>query len=638
MRLTRIITLIAALAIVSAARAAEPAPVTMVEDNANFTLANGHVTARISKRSGDLVSLKYKDLELMGSGSGHPAGYWSHTPTAGRPVDLVTIDPKANGGARGEVSVKGISGGARQGQGPGGSAIADIEIRYALGRDDSGLYTYCIFTHQADYPATSVGEARFGVKLDGNVFDWMTIDANRNRQMPTSADWDKGTPLNMKEARRMTTGLYAGQAEHKYDYSAIQFEIPAFGWSSTTKHVGLWFVNPTIEYLSGGATKVELTGHLDVNTGAAPTLLNYWRGSHYGGSRCDIAQGESWVKVVGPFLIYCNAAATPNEMWKDALAQAKREADAWPYEWVSGVDYPHKAERGVVSGQLVLDDPQAPPGAKMSNVLVGLAAPDYTAAGGRRGGGAAMVDWQQDAKHYQFWARADEQGRFSIPNVRAGTYTLHAIADGVLGEFAQTNVVIQAGKSLELGQLQWKPVRHGKQLWEIGVPDRSAQEFRHGDHYWQWGLYNEYPKEFPDDVNFTIGQSDYHKDWNYCQCPRADRPGGTTWSVNFDLAQVPRGKATLRLALAATSARNIQVSVNDQPAGGTGPLIDTASIRRDGIRGYWYERPIAFDAGLLKSGTNVLKLTIPPGGVMSGVEYDYLRLELDETAKAPAAP
>jgi rhamnogalacturonan endolyase len=101
---------------------------------------------------------------------------------------------------------------------------------------------------------------------------------------------------------------------------------------------------------------------------------------------------------------------------------------------------------------------------------------------------------------------------------------------------------------------------------------------------------------------------------------------------------MPRGKATLRLALAATSARNIQVTVNDQPAGSTGPLIDTASIRRDGIRGYWYERPIAFDAGLLKSGTNVLKLTIPPGGVMSGVEYDYLRLELDETAKASAAP
>ena len=36
----------------------------------------------------------------------------------------------------------------------------------------------------------------------------------------------------------------------------------------------------------------------------------------------------------------------------------------------------------------------------------------------------------------------------------------------------------------------------------------------------------------------------------------------------------------------------------------------------------------------MKAGTNILKLTIPPGGVMSGVEYDYLRLELDDTATA----
>src|SRR5205814_5024332 len=100
-----------------------------------------------------------------------------------------------------------------------------------------------------------------------------------------------------------------------------------------------WFVNPTIEYLSGGATKVELTGHLDNNAGAAPTLLNYWRGSHYGGRQCNVAQGEAWTKVVGPFLIYCNLQETPDRMWKDALTRAKLEAKAWPFDWGNGVDY-----------------------------------------------------------------------------------------------------------------------------------------------------------------------------------------------------------------------------------------------------------------------------------------------------------
>jgi rhamnogalacturonan endolyase len=166
--------------------------------------------------------------------------------------------------------------------------------------------------------------------------------------------------LNMKEVRRLTTGLYSGQVEHKYDYSAVQFEIPAYGWSSTEHHVGLWFVNPSIEYLSGGPTKVELTGHLDVNAGAAPTVLNYWRGSHYGGSSCRIAKGEAWTKVIGPFLIYCNSAPDHDQMWKDALARAAKEAAAWPYDWIAGVDYPGKNQRGSVTGTITVKDPQAP--------------------------------------------------------------------------------------------------------------------------------------------------------------------------------------------------------------------------------------------------------------------------------------
>ncbi len=263
----------------------------------------------------------------------------------------------------------------------------------------------------------------------------------------------------------------------------------------------------------------------------------------------------------------------------------------------------------------------------MSNVLVGLAAPDYAARGGRFGG-ARTVDWQLDAKHYEFWTRGEAGGRFRIENVRPGVYTLHAIADGVLGEFSETNIVVGAGKGLELGELRWEPARYGRQLWEIGAPNRSAEEFRHGDHYWQWGLYNEYTNEFPGDVNYIVGRSDYHRDWNYAQLGRRGR--GTTWAVHFQLAGPARGRATLRLGIAAASVRGgIEVSVNGQAAGGTGPLTDTATIRRDGIRGYWTERDVGFDGALLKEGENELKLEIPAGDPTSGVEYDYVRLELE---------
>ena len=108
------------------------------------------------------------------------------------------------------------------------------------------------------------------------------------------------------------------------------------------------------------------------------------------------------------------------------------EKQAWPYDWVQGVDYPHKDRRGTVSGQIVLNDPQAP-NAKMSNLLVGLSAPDYTTRGGR---GQTTVDWQLDAKYYQFWVRRRRR-QVQYPQRSARQWTLHAIADGVLGEYAQ---------------------------------------------------------------------------------------------------------------------------------------------------------------------------------------------------------
>jgi rhamnogalacturonan endolyase len=328
--------------------------------------------------------------------------------------------------------------------------------------------------------------------------------------------------------------------------------------------------------------------------------------------------------VIGPFLIYCNSGDNHEPLWKDALARAATEAAAWPYDWVAGVDYPTKKQRGAVSGKITVVDPLTPM-SRVSNLLVGVTP---------QPGSGKAVDWQLDAKYYQFWARADEKGTFTIPNVRSGTYTLRAIANGVLGEFSKADVAVTAGQTVDLGALEWKPVRHGKQLWEIGVPNRSAEEFRHGDKYWVWGLYNDYPKEFPQDVNFVIGPSDPAKDWNYVQPPRDGKP--TTWAVTFDLAEAPKGKATLRLAICGSRGRGgVEVTVNDKAVGGTGRLWDSGVMHRDGIRGYWEEKEVAFDASLLKAGTNVLKLTNTGRNWTEGVLYDYLRLELEETAAPP---
>jgi rhamnogalacturonan endolyase len=709
--------------------------VTISQDESSFTLGNGVVTARVAKRSGDLTSLKYKNLEMLDTG--REAGYWEHNVArAQQTVSRVTIDPQANGGGRGEVSIKGLADGNPLGSGPGGSVVADIEIRYALGRGDAGVYTYSILSHPTNYPATSLGESRYCLKLNDGLFDWMTVDANRNMKMISTYDWNHGTQMNMKEVRRMNSGIYQGQVEHKYDYSANQFRVRAWGWSSSGQHVGIWLVNPSVEYLSGGPTKYELSSHRDAtfNTNAldapaAPTLLNYWRSSHYGGSICNIAATDAWTKVVGPFLVYCNAARSHDAMWKDALARADKESRAWPFDWVNGVDYPHQAERGTVTGKIVLDDPQAP-GMKLTNLLVGLTAPDYPPAiiphpprpGGRNGGPggpggyggfglagggddeAAMtnllagggtndftgrrwggngtnrfarwgtngwarfgtngfgtngfrgrfggggfglpriVDWQTDAKNYEFWAQADRHGNFTIPNVRPGTYWLHAIADGVLGDLTVSNVAVTAGQKLALNRIDWHPVRYGKQLWDIGIPNRTGAEFFKGDDYYHWGWYLQYPKLFPYDVKYVIGRSDFHKDWFFEQVPYDENTnnttgGGkgsaTTWTVTFDLPSEPRGKATLRLAICGVGTRTLAADMNDVSIGSLTNLVYNAVINRDGIGGTWGEHDLVFNAALMKEGKNVLGLTVPAGGLTSGIIYDYLRLELDENAEPP---
>lgn len=680
--------------------------VRLTEDSATYVLSNGIVTARIAKASGDLVSLRYKELEMLatfltpdglpdlqkdppganpnGLNRGmtdHQYGFWSHDamgPRGTAPAIIkVTIDPAKNGGDRAEVSVKGVAEGRKMGTGPGaspeGQFAADVEIRFTLGRGDQGIYTYCIFEHKPQYPYTQLGEARFCAKLN-EFFDWMSVDANRDFHYPKD--------------------LVAGD---KYIYTAPIHDNPAFGWSSTTKNVGFYIINPSMEYMSGGPTKVEFMGHRDTNPVAAACVLNYWRSSHYGGAEVNVAEGEAWTKVVGPFFIYVNSGATTAEMYADARARAPIEAEKWPYAWVSGVDYPQADKRTAVKGKLVVAGPDAK--STFTGLRVGLTAPAYlsprpavepsaatgtgsavsttgpaatavapaatavapagnrprvsvTSSSGSVNASATlritpkppvMTDWQRDAKYYQFWTEGSSDGSFEIAKVRPGKYTLHAFADGLPGELAKADIVVEAGKPLNLGNVEWTPLRYGNVLWQIGTPNRNASEFFKGEEFANPEISLQYAHLFPDDITYTVGKSDFRKDWFFQHVPHSEdltaksspffgaRTNGkaTPYTVLFTLPAAPKGKATLRFAICGTGAPYVEIAVNNQPVERLTGLSGDGTITRHGRQGIWYERTVTFDASLMKAGENCLILTVPAGSVNNGMMYDFISLEVE---------
>ena len=274
MNLKHLVILALGLLLPGFLRAGNFPPVQITEDDFSFTLNNGVVSAQVAKRSGNLIALQYQAQEMLDVRD-HEAAYWSHNVAHDRQASRITIDPRTNDGERGEVSLTGFAA-------TNGPQNLEVEIRYTLARGDSGLYTYSILSHATNYPATSIGEARFCMKLSDELFDWMTVDGRRDMKMITAYDWNHGTEMNFKEGRRMNTGQYKGMVEHKYDYSANQFEVRAWGWSSSARQIGIWLVNPSVEYLSGGPTKFELSAHRDATfrtnafaAPAPPTLLNY---------------------------------------------------------------------------------------------------------------------------------------------------------------------------------------------------------------------------------------------------------------------------------------------------------------------------------------------------------------------------
>ena len=494
----------------------------------------------------------------------------------------------------------------------------DCEIHYVLKRGASGIYSYAILNHPADYPASGFGEWRFVWKHPPGLLENIYVDRLRYWTMPSEDDFKAAKPTGIKEIVQLTTGPWAGKYDCKYDYSVSYHDAGCWGHASDRNKIGEWIVAGGYDYLNDGPTKYDL------NAAHGYTLIHFGR-DHYGGSGTHVEAGQTWEKIFGPFLIYCNTSQQGGDgCWDDAKAQVVAEKSAWPYSWLTGIpSYPPASERGAVSGLFAVKD-SLKPGFKPTNTWIGLATPP---PGG---------NWQTDSMSYQYWAKPDADGKFTIPSVRSGNYTLYAFTDGEVGEYSRADVAVTAGKTNDLGTVTWDVPRKGKTLaWEIGVPDRTSGKFRHGldgirDYIWM-----HFQEEFKNPIEFTVGKSDPAKDLNYVHSwyLEGDKRVPWKWRINFNLPELPTsGEATLTLSIAAAHDRaHVNVYVNDEsrPLGTVTPSIQGGNaMLRDGNHAKYCVEHLGIPVSMLKKGDNTITLEQTSMGTQAHVMYDSISLEL----------
>lgn len=522
-----------------------------------------------------------------------------------------------------------------------GTLPFEIELHLVLEADSPGFYMYSVYRYPETMPeGLELEQLRYQFSADKDLFRWYAVDGDRAGIAPLQSEIDAG-----QEVQDATYRLADGTVYSKYQQSSgpegSDGVIGIYG-----ENIGLSLIQANKDWVGGGPTRQELTVH----TGGNPRLLWHETSAHYTSER--VMPDYGWGKIYGPYFLYVHEGNSPASMFEDAMSRLNVEKEAWPYSWIGDPLYA-ASSRGTVEGRLAFADGRTAAGAQIL-----LTDP-------------ADEDWQLAFENYIYSSAADDDGRFSIPAVRPGTYTLRAYVDGVFEEFALSDVTVTPQQTLDLGVVTWTPSTRGETLWQIGTPDRSAGEFHVAagapsrvpnlEPWRLWGTWLQYPSEFPDDVDFEVGVDDPATDWNYFQ-PAIRTPGiqstltvpydatPTEWKVRFDAGDSVEGAATLTFGIASSVFGSLDVAINGTPIAAwntiPGPSNDSA-LYRQSDHGVYRTLTATFDAALLTPTGNVMTLrpvaqepdpSTPWTSAFANVMYDAIRLDVEAPALTAWSP
>jgi rhamnogalacturonan endolyase len=467
-----------------------------------------------------------------------------------------------------------------------------------------------------------------GLSLNGQQLDRAGIEPNF-----IDTRFAVTVPTLPAEVLRMTSGPFSNQMTGKYSYNVDYAKLGTWGRASDTNKIGEWVVVGSPECISDGPTVRDYVNGWG--------LMYYMPvGGHYDDTAIVVKSNADWTKIFGPWALYFNSPSNGIAGWQDAQNQAMAEQQAWPYAWLTNsAVYQPKNQRANVTGKLIINDALRP-GAGAAGVWIGLAAPDA-------GVENAPDNWQFQSDGYQYWVHADGDGTFTIPNVQTfspyggpATYQLYACCDGTnqatgeIGEFSTGPFTFASGATTNLGTLTWNvPHRGGQMVWEIGIPDRTAAEFRHGDEFAKPALWWNFTNEFTNPLEYSVAANNWSNALNYCHS--VDNMPSTPWKwhLNFTLPAVRPGTYWLNIAYAtAASIQVIRVN-NDStifttftPTNGN---PGASTYLRQGIHAKYTVARVPIPSGNLRAGTNTITLDheVHSNHSSANFMYDYLDLE-----------
>ncbi len=667
--------------------------VTLTDNGSTVTMANGIVSILITKANANITQINYtynngggaQTQQLLNGGYDGGKLYWE---SAGYGSGNFAYSIVANNGNYCEVDLLATS-----------STNGVMDVHFSMLRGSPGFYVTPIWSHRSQDGPMLDNEGRDNIYI-GSIFDWMSVSPQHDFETggnPSQVPAFESPQENALVTTGPLEGTYFDKYKYGMDFGGQSGGERVWGWSSVSdssigfsgKNVGLWHVLSSAEMYNGGPMKTELM------EGLAQYSLNMINGSHYGlGQSFVLANSEVWSKTYGPYFVYCNNCTNTltnplqasRALFADAQAQAAAEQSAWPYSWFTNANYSAASGRGTVSGQIVINDIYNP-NATASNLWVGVVQQPAVSD--------SVYDFQEWCKAYEFWTKTDANGNFIITNVIAtNNYTLYAFGQGAAGTFMSQNqtggsppwlynlpatpfnLTVTGGATNSLGAITWTPTRVGPTVFEIGYPDRTGGKFRHGDDWFVgdigpsatapspiWTKFLEYPFDYPNGVNYVVGQSRWGADWNFIQPIVVDYTGNenpSSSTITFNLATAPANGATasLYLGIAASYSGPIIVSVNGSNLGSgngnatgvTATPVTALTVNgyqppgtqsdvsvREGNHGAFSDDRITFPASMLHAGNNTININMRKGGYFANCAvYDYIRLEL--TGYVPPPP